>query len=412
MIFMKKILAFAFLLFIHFQGFSQTFEGLWRVVLLSDGGEMPFQLEIIKNKNKNESVTGFLINAEEKIKLDNISLKGDNIVIPLHIFDASLLGKLVGSNMNGVFRKNYAPQNDLAFKAFHQNSNQTQQRFETASKPPQTDISGKWETTFTDKEGKSYPAVGIFKQKGNYVTGTFLTETGDYRYLEGILEENQLKLSTFDGNHAFLFKAKLLDNNTLEGEFWSGKTYNEKWKATRNDNAKLRDAYQITYLKEGFDKVDFKLLNLDSNWVSLSDKKYENKVVILQIFGTWCPNCMDETVFLSSWYQKHSKQPVSIIGLAFERKNEFGYAKKMIEKVIKRFDVKYDFLVAGTNDKAQASKVLPMLNGIYSFPTTIFIDKKGKVRKIHTGFSGKATGIYYTKFVEEFNDLMEKMLKE
>jgi hypothetical protein len=84
----------------------------------------------------------------------------------------------------------------------------------------------------------------------------------------------------------------------------------------------------------------------------------------------------------------------------------------MVQKVVKRFGVEYDFLIAGTNDKETAAKTLPMLNGIFSYPTTIFIDKNGKVRKIHTGFSGPATGKYYQEWREEFNALMSELLKE
>ena len=53
------------------------------------------------------------------------------------------------------------------------------------------------------------------------VTGTFLTETGDYRYLEGVVDGDSLKLSCFDGSHAFLFHAAL-DQDSFRGRFWSG----------------------------------------------------------------------------------------------------------------------------------------------------------------------------------------------
>jgi hypothetical protein len=64
------------------------------------------------------------------------------------------------------------------------------------------------------------------------------------------------------------------------------------------------------------------------------------------------------------------------------------------------------------NDKAEAAKTLPMLNKVLSFPTTIFIDRKGIVRQIHTGFSGPGTGIYYDEFVSDFNAFTEKLILE
>ena len=393
--------------------------GLWRVALTSEGGEIPFNIYVNDNKNNNEK-TGYIINAEEKIILDKIIQKNDSITIPLHIFDAALVGKMENDTVfSGVFRKYYAPTKDQPFKAnFGQNY-----RFKTTQNASKTSVeanfNGKWEITFTDKDKKSYPAVGVFQQVGENITGTFLTETGDYRYLEGNIVDNQGFLSTFDGNHAFLFKLKMEDNpdknakeQKITGEFWSGASYKETFVGKRNEKATLKDAFALTFLKKGYEKIAFKFPDLNGKMVSLEDEKYKNKVVILQIFGSWCPNCMDETAFLADWYNKNKNQNVAIIALAYERKADFEYAKTNIQKVQKRFNATYDFLVAGTSDKAEAAKTLPMLSEILAFPTTIYIDKKGVVRKIYTGFSGQGTGEYHTKFVEDFSDLMSKMLKE
>ena len=135
-------------------------------------------------------------------------------------------------------------------------------------------------------------------------------------------------------------------------------------------------------------------------------------MVLLQIFGTWCPNCMDETIFYADWFNKHQNEAIEIIGLAYEAKDDFEYAKARVEKMKAKYNVGYDYVIAGVYDKEAAAKTLPMLNHVLSFPTTIFIDKKGKVRKIHTGFSGPATGIYYEEFKNDFNSFMDQLLNE
>ena len=53
-----------------------------------------------------------------------------------------------------------------------------------------------------------------------------------------------------------------------------------------------------------------------------------------------------------------------------------------------------------------------MLKDIIGFPTTIIIDKKGDVRKIHTGFSGPGTGEHYIEFISEFEKLTNDLLAE
>jgi thiol-disulfide isomerase/thioredoxin len=132
----------------------------------------------------------------------------------------------------------------------------------------------------------------------------------------------------------------------------------------------------------------------------------------VQIMGSWCPNCMDETNFLSPWYRKNRERGVEIIGLAYEKNPDFSVSAPKLKKMITRFGIEYNVLLAGQNDKAKASLTLPMLNRVLAFPTTIFIDRNGKVRKIHTGFSGPGTGEYYTQFVEEFEQFVDKLVAE
>jgi thiol-disulfide isomerase/thioredoxin len=151
---------------------------------------------------------------------------------------------------------------------------------------------------------------------------------------------------------------------------------------------------------------------VDGKKVSLQDEKYQNKVIILQLFGTWCPNCMDETKFLAPWYNENKDRGVEIIGLAYERKPDFDYASNRVKKMIDKWNVEYDLVIAGTDDKVKAGETLPMLNAVAAFPTTIFIGKDGRVKKIHTGFNGPGTGEYYHQFIEQFNQTVNELLNE
>lgn len=172
----------------------------------------------------------------------------------------------------------------------------------------------------------------------------------------------------------------------------------------------LAPADSLTYLKAGFERLEFLFPDLDSNMVSPDD--YLGKILILQIFGSWCPNCMDETKFLDQWYRDNKEKPVEILGLAYEAKDDFSYARSRILRMQNKLGPDYKFLIAGTKDKEAASKTLPMLNQIMSFPTLIFIDRQGKVRKIHTGFSGPGTGEHYEKFKQDFNQTVNNLLEE
>ncbi len=393
-------------LFVSFSSFaqSQLAAGVWRAVIQAQGQEIPFNFEVSKKDGK---LLINIINGKERLSVDEIVFFKDSVKIPLHIFDAQIVAKVSEGRLDGGFIKNTA-KNDyyLPFSAVHN----VKYRFTDKPQASNISIGGKWQAYFLKDNGDSTKAIGVFQQKGSEVTGTFLTPSGDYRYLEGVAEGNGFKLSAFDGEHLYLFKAEQQADGTLKGEFFSGKSSLRKWVATKNPNASLPDAEKITYLKDGAEKIDFSFPNLEGIKISPSDEKFKNKVVIIQILGSWCPNCMDETIFISNYYKKNKRKDIAIIGLAFERSPEFAEAKKRVDKMVKRLDVQYDVLIAGTDNNAAAA--LPMLNKVAAFPTTIFIDKKGKVRKIHTGFSGPSTGKYYEELTEEFKNFVDKLLRE
>jgi thiol-disulfide isomerase/thioredoxin len=384
-------------------------EGLWRAVLTSPGGELPFFLEIKSNPDQ-QTYQVTAINGAERLPMDSATLQGDTLRIPMGIFEAELVAQVTPQQLTGFWRKFRKGQPDLRMPLVAKPATPQVQRFKIENLP-NVEISGKWRTTFQSPEGKSSQAVGVFKQQGNQLTGTFLTTTGDYRYLAGNVTGDSLFLSCYDGSHLFLFKAKV-SGNQLTGGFWSGPNGYRGWTATRDDQAALPDLNTLTYLKPGAEGIRFDFPNLDGTRYQYPNPSLEGKVVIVQILGTWCPNCMDETNFLAPWYKYRRNKPVEIIGLAFEKSTDLAEAAPRIERMKKRFDVRYPVLLAGLNDAAAASAALPMLNKVMGFPTTIIIDKKGKVRRIHTGFSGPGTGVYYDEFVEEFNLLIEKLLEE
>lgn len=377
--------------------------GIWRGELTAQENQIPFNFEVSK---ENGSYQIKLINGLEKLEIDRIDILGDSLFFNMHIFDISIKAKLFKDSLVGSYTKNYADDYVLPFKAIYGKKG----RFDQVESSNLFD--GTWETIFKDKDGKETSAIGIFKVEDKMLRGTFLTKTGDYRFLDGYTSKDTMYLYTFDGNHIYKFRAYKENDSILKGEYWSGKTSYKTFVSTKNDTATLPDANSLTYLKEGYEKIDFSFPDLNGKLTSLEDEKFKDKIVILQIFGTWCPNCMDETRFLSEWYNKNQSQGVEIIGLAYEIKPDFDYARDRVMTMKEKLNVPYDFVIAGTSSTKSASESLPMLNKVMSFPTSIIIDKKGKVRRIHTGFSGPATGVYYEEFVDDFNQFMQELINE
>ena len=367
-----------------------------------DSNTIPFVFKVM-SPNSIE-----IYNTDEVIQVDEITYQNDSVFIKLPVFESVLKAEINEDNsLVGLYVKpNLNRSVPFAAKI-------AKERFKTTQEPTYN-VTGNWETTFSpNNPDDSYIAKGIFTQNGSKVTGTFRTKTGDYRFLEGVMSGNELKLSTFDGAHAFLFTATVNDS-LMKGMFYSGNTWKEPFVAKRNDAFELPDANSLTYLNEGYDKISFSFPDETGKLVSLTDDRFKGNVVIVQIMGTWCPNCLDETKFYADYYKQNKNKPLEIVALAFEYAKSDSVAFRAINRLKDRVDVQYPILLAqtGTSNKSKAQEKLPMLNHVLSYPTSIFIDKKGQVRKIHTGFNGPATGEKHKEFVVEFESFVSMLIDE
>ena len=381
--------------------------GGWRMEMdLGGDNVLPFEFDL---EGKNDSLKMTIFNDKEVIEVTELFWKEDSLFAQLPIFESEfILVKKSKTLLEGVWVNYYKGADyQIPVKATYGKT----ARFTSASDDFMEHVSGKYEVHFSPNTADESNAIGLFKQEGNKLTGTFATETGDYRHLAGNVVENKIFLSTFDGSHAFLFKAEQTGSG-LVGTFLSGTHWKEIFTAVKNDEVVLRNPNELTFIKEGYEGLAFELPDAEGKLVSLKDERFNNKPVIVQIMGSWCPNCLDETKYLTSLYNKYNYQGLEIVALAFERTSSKEKALINLSRLKKKTGASYTFLLGGATRNDIAAEKLPMLNHIMSYPTAIFIDKKGAVRRIHTGFYGPSTGKYYADFVTETEDLVEKMISE
>ncbi|MDB4728432.1 TlpA family protein disulfide reductase [Saprospiraceae bacterium] len=375
-------------------------------------GELPFNFEVIYNEDGTFYIE--IINGEERIPVKDVSFgrtkarAKDSIRIDFPIYESYIIAFYEDNALEGDF---YAPNRGRNYSIPFAAKFGKDYRFATVKKEPVADLSGRWEVKFTEDDGSSYPAIGDFKQNGNHITGTFLTETGDYRFLEGTVQNDRLYMSCFDGAHAFLFEAEIKEDESIIGIFRSGSHYKSVWEAKKNADATLSDPNTLTYLVDGAETISFEFPNSDGKMISLDNSEYQNKIKIVQIFGTWCPNCKDETRFLVNYLKENDNSDLAVIGLAFEKHRDQENAFKAIDNYKDFFKMNYEIAYAGYYNKKEAAKSLPMLNHILSYPTMIFLDRENKVRKIHTGFAGPATS-EFEPFEKEFDTFVKQLLSE
>jgi peroxiredoxin len=387
--------------------------GNWRGLLqLNDTTELPFsfRIEILEFPQGDQT---FLIvnNGAEQISVSDLRITNDSVFWTMPVFNTKFKCKresdttLSGEFHNTAAGKPYV----LKFRAVHNQPRIVSNHTCTGVH----NFTGKWEATFSPGQKGESKAIGLFNfEKNGTYTGTFATEYGDYRFLEGGYTDcDEIMLSVFDGQFCMLFvmKSDPKDPFAAVGKYWSGKYYYEDWKAIRNEKFELRSPEELAFAKDSTD-VDFTFNDLNGKPVSLSD--YRGKVVIVQIMGTWCPNCLDETAWMQETYIKYHSKGLEIIGLAYERKGDTATQNAAIRRIRDRYGVTYPLLNTGKSGKDSASASLPFISGIFCFPTSIYIDKKGNVRRIHSGYNGPATGTYYQRDSEDALRLIQQLLSE
>ena len=381
--------------------------GTYRVVLTTPGGELPFGLEL---RQEDSRPVGYLINGEERLLLSEVRITGSHLEIPMPGYENVLKADAVGNELNGeIFLVKLNEKNQHV--PLHATLGDTY-RFFGQPASGNVDVSGRWAMKLIDDGGAPEAVVGEFSQSHDVVSGTILTATGDHRYLAGQVKGDELYLSTFDGAHVFLYKAKIAADGDLDGDWWSGLAFHEKWSGKRDAAAQLPDAYGVTAMRAGVKNFDFAFPDLSGKTVSSKDPQFRGKVLIVALAGSWCPNCHDEAAFLAPLYKDYRGKGLEIVSLQFEHFGDFERAAQATQRFRQHYGIEYTTLIAGVSDKDEAAKKLPMLKSFVAFPTTVFIDRKGNVRKIHTGYSGPATGDHYVQFVNEVKTTLDQLLAE
>ncbi len=381
--------------------------GYWQARITLPGGDIDTAFEIGRDE---ENYRATLINGQERVQVGEVSFSDGKLKLRFPAFNNEINASLEDGKLIGTLTlvKRYGKTQVMPFVAIPgAERNDTEDR-----EPAAFDLSGRWAAEFHNEDGTSDPSVGEFAQRGSRLFGTFLNPTADYRYLAGYVRGNRFQLSTFDGAHAYVFSGRVDDGVISNANYWSGTGFHQTWSAERDPDATLPDAYKLTYLKPDYERFEFQFPNLEGLQVSLTDEKFKGKVVVVNIAGTWCPNCHDEARFLAPLYKEYRDRGLEVVALMYEHYEDHQIAIEQIRRYREKFDIQFETLVAGISDTTAVSKTLPSLNAVLAFPTTIFVDRRGSVRVIHTGFSGPGTGKHYEQLKDEITGLIDELIEE
>ena len=453
--------------------------GSWRAWLATKGGELPFALELARDDTgEHPRWCATIGNGRERIAVPEMVVDGEAAAVELRFphYDSVITATVAadGLRLTGTWRKRRSATEWLELP-FHAIAGPARRFTDAVLHAPPADAdrallarelsaaitaaSGRFAVKFDSSEE---PAVGEFafaaERETNGattgeaigdVTATFLTTTGDYRYLAGQLDRGWpgddglvgcsddglphhfLRLSCFDGAHAFLFSAELQPDGTLQGGFWSGDRWYEGWTARRDPTAKLPDGFALTKANgavsfgdlafpQVFPAIEEALspattattATTDATVRRLDDPAFAGKVRVLQVFGSWCPNCHDACDELVMLHREYGARGLSIVGLAFELTGDRARDSEQVRRYAARHGVTWPLLLAGTSDKQAATASLGLLDRVHAYPTTLFLDATGTVRHVYNGFCGPATGAAYAAQHAEFVRVIEELLQE
>lgn len=380
--------------------------------LVSPGGKLPFRIELETHGDpgdrSTQEVRGFLVNGVERIPVPRTEWTGRRLLLDITHYAATVRLEQDRDDerrYTGEWRKRAAGDAESALPAVAV----TQAPPRQLSRAEGHDLDGRWRVDFeTDEQ----PAVGVFATVKGRLLGTFLTTTGDYRYLSGRQLGAHFELSAFDGAHAFLFTGTVLDDGSLRGDFWSRDTHHESFTAVRDADASLPDGFGLTRWEPGANVNALSFPDLDGASRALGDPEFAGKARLVQLFGSWCPNCHDASDYLAELHARYAERGLSIVGLAFEYTGDHARDAEQVRRYAARHDAAWPLLVAGISRKSEAVKAVPFLEKLNSFPTTLFVRADGSVRAVYQGFSGPATGDAHAELRASFEALIEELLAD
>jgi len=373
-------------------------------------GELPFNFEV-----KYVDETHFyleIINGSERIRLDSVQYGRDRTQArdTMNVWFPEYASYLHAEIRGGVMRGEWVVTTKDNYRIpFYAHSGRDY-RFTNLTLKPLRDLTGKWAAKFgVEKEAKEQEkAIGEFKQNGNHLEGTFRTETGDYRFLEGTVQGRKFWLSSFDGAHAFLFSGSI-QGDSLQGEFRSGHKYQTLWTGWKDPAFELGAADSLTQVKPNA-KISFSVKNPAGQEITFPSSQFDQKIKIFTIMGTWCPNCRDEQIFLRDFLKENPEiaQKISVIAFSFERDKDPAQANAHIKEYKKKMGIPFEIVYAGKASTAEAAQFFPALDKVMAFPTMMILDQQNQVRRVHTGFDGPATS-RYEAFKEDFTKLIQEI---
>jgi thiol-disulfide isomerase/thioredoxin len=381
---------------------NQSLTGLWDATITFNGQDIPFRLQIAGDGS---NVKGWLFNGEDKVVASGASLHDGSLVLNFDSYAAKLEAKL----QDGALVGQYGP---MLKKSYPVTAHRHQAAPKSAASAPS--INGLWEVAVKSAKGEQAWRLIVQQKSASDVSAAILRVDGDTGALTGSYKDGKFVLSHFSGGRPALMIVTPAADGTL-GISLTDLHGSSQLTATRPDVARAKglappaDPDHHTTVKDSAEPFKFSFPDLNGKIVSNTDARFQGKVVLVNITGSWCPNCHDEAPFLAELYRKYRSQGLEVVALSFEEGDQLTNPVRL-RAFMKEYGIGYTVLLGGTPDDRDAKLTQPV--NLNSWPTTFFLGRDGRVRFVHAGFPGPASGDLYRQATHEFDAQVESLLAE
>ena len=373
--------------------------GEWRAVLDLAGGPLRFGIEVERSAR---GWSAELCNGNACTAAGPVRLEGDSLFIDLTDYDATIGARVTGDSLVGTYSNvgNRGPR-VIPFRA-------TRGRWPRTALPP--GFAGQWDATLVT-DGRTSPRIFIFRSGPSGPEAAVISNTGDYGQFGGEASGDSAVFSHFDGTFVYMLTATL-DGDTLRGIFHAGLRTQTPFTAVRSTGRPhLRAPTEMTRA-DTTTPFRFAFPDLEGRLVTQDDERFRDRVVVVDVFGTWCSTCHFAAPILERFQREYGPRGLAVVGLAYEVTGDTAIDGVLVRRYREKFGLSFPLLLAGMGTAELAAPTLPQLNGFTAFPTTIFLGRDGRVRRVHAGFYGPATGAMHDRQVAEFRTVIEALLDE
>jgi thiol-disulfide isomerase/thioredoxin len=377
---------------------AQSIAGRWDAAVIVKDQAIPFRLDVSQTKAGPKAV---LWDGDRPI---NTSTKGAFANRQAHFEFASYASKLDARWDNGVLRGTY---NALPFEA------RPHQPVKADVKQPP--IAGEWRIPVNSPKGEKAWRL-IVKQRNGEAYATILRIDGDTGTLNGVYRNGKYTLSRFAGERPGLLEATPQRDGSLSLVLYDngGRQDLRAVRAAQADKqgiAAPSDPVRFTTVKDKNEKFRFAGADLTTGKpVDQNDPRFKGKVVLVNLTGSWCPNCHDEAPFLAALDARYRSRGLQIVGLDFEDADQLSSGTPRLKAFINRYKLNYTMLVVG--ERKDVKEKLPQAVNLNAWPTSFFLGRDGKVRSVHVGFPSRGSAEFDAKARADISREIEQLLAE